>query len=295
MDVCAEIGLYRMTCLGDHRRPPLMNRDDLANTIFIIIVLLVVGGLGIRLIGKGDVALGRQLVAQVAATRFPNTTGTITQSSLSKLPGYKDTRYNWGLAYDYEVNRQTWHGRTYRYNKTSPTLFMSSASPRGLQAQQLAARYPVGAAVPVFYNPGNPQDSVLAPGLNGEELILILMSIPFNLVGVGVLFLIIATMRDLFPPSKAGGVPIIRNGFRLRARLRTGGNAVTLGILVAIGAGLPAATVVGAPFSRNPPVWLAAAALALVLGGSLVTALLPGAYDLVIDTAMREVELPPTR
>ena len=61
------------------------------------------------------------------------------------------------LWYEYTVDARRYLASDYR-NGGNATPFLGVA-------EEAAKRYPVGRSVPVYYNPGNPQDALLEPGL----------------------------------------------------------------------------------------------------------------------------------
>jgi hypothetical protein len=60
------------------------------------------------------------------------------------------------VVYSYEVN-----GRGYRGDRVVLGMKVSASVP--VSAKQLAAKYPVGSAVDVYYDPDSPGDAVLNP------------------------------------------------------------------------------------------------------------------------------------
>ena len=95
------------------------------------------------------------------ARRWPSTAGTVIASGVQarqKKPG--DPGYNFGDAevsneprveYQYRVGKRKYRGRRITIGeKTS-----------GFELEAILARYPVGAAVTVYYDPANPQTAVL--------------------------------------------------------------------------------------------------------------------------------------
>ena len=95
----------------------------------------------------------------------------------------------------------------------------SPSSSDSAWAAQAVAGHPVGSQTKVFYNPRNPQEAVLSPGVDGSDLVLMLFLMPFNMVTLGFCTWVGGWLRErLFKPV-AGGVRIITDGPRTRIRL----------------------------------------------------------------------------
>jgi hypothetical protein len=80
-------------------------------------------------------------------------TGTVTPSAVSNYQYENDTIYHWDLAYRYEVNGQVLTGSRYRQDGFSISQSSGLESADQVWVRGLAAKYPVGAPVQVFYNP----------------------------------------------------------------------------------------------------------------------------------------------
>jgi hypothetical protein len=107
------------------------------------------------------VAVVVKLIEVRKASRWPATTGTITNSivkAIKNKPG--DAGYDFSdtevfnqpfVEYEYAVN-----GRKLRGNRITIGEKIS-----GFEIESTLARYPVGAAVTVYYDPANPKNAVL--------------------------------------------------------------------------------------------------------------------------------------
>jgi hypothetical protein len=80
------------------------------------------------------------------------------------------------VVYEYEVNGQTYRGDRLR-------IGIESFSGSRRRVEQELARYPVGSAVTVYYNPANPAEAVLQRGAGSKAALVI-----------GITFLVIAGM-----------------------------------------------------------------------------------------------------
>jgi Protein of unknown function (DUF3592) len=103
--------------------------------------------------GVGLFLLGAYYLYQgISSTRWPSVGGRILFSHARGGP-HPETL----LWYEYHVDKRRYVASNYR-NGGNVTPFLKVAD-------AAAKRYPAGRAVPVYYNPRNPQDALLEPGL----------------------------------------------------------------------------------------------------------------------------------
>jgi hypothetical protein len=138
---------------------------------------LVFLGLGIFLIYRTQQSKKKAQLSQ----NWPATQGQITDSHVSRSvdtdsDGSTSTAYSAQVAYTYQVLGQAYNGSKIAFG------FNPSYSNQS-KAQATAARYPVGSAVAVYYDPANPSDAVLERQASGSNVALIL-GIIFIVVGV---------------------------------------------------------------------------------------------------------------
>jgi hypothetical protein len=163
----------------------------------------VCGGLVVLLVA----ALGGYLVfasirgrrkAQ-ASQNWPTATGRVLEARLqhsttSDAEGDMTTSYYPQVEYEYVVQGQTFHGNKIAFG---PQKTSSSQS----KAQTTLASYPPGVAIPVYYNPVQPQEAVLeksAPaGMMGLIIGIILVVISACLGLGGAFALLLASVRDI--------------------------------------------------------------------------------------------------
>src|SRR6516162_8733152 len=120
---------------------------------------------------------------QYESGSFPSVTGTVTRSQVEQRTGSK--------------------GRTYYY--------------------AIVNAHPFNSPVQVYYNPKDPNESLLYPGIAGSDMFGALFLTPFNMVLIGLWMGVYAWLRErLFKPV-AGGVKIIADGMTTRVRLPTVG------------------------------------------------------------------------
>lgn len=111
-----------------------------------------------------------------ASASWPTAEGVVTSSEVSH-----STDSDGGDSYSPEV--------TYRYQvgdvryENNTIKFGENAYSSRRQAENIADTYPVGRDVTVYYDPGQPDRSVLEPGVSGGSYIVL---------GIGVFFIVIA-------------------------------------------------------------------------------------------------------
>jgi hypothetical protein len=88
----------------------------------------------------------------ISSTQWPSVEGRIVYSH-ARGGQHPETL----LWYEYYVQNRRYLASNYRNG--------GNFTPSLAGAEAAAKRYPVGAVVPVFYNPGDPQDALLEPGL----------------------------------------------------------------------------------------------------------------------------------
>jgi hypothetical protein len=159
--------------------------------------------------------------------------------------------------------------------------------------------HPRWSAQPVYYNPNNPSDSLLKPGIDGVDLLLLLFALPLNILTFATWFATIASLREKSSSRLAGGVRILKRPEETR---------VPLPELSALGAGfygMAAASfiaafpvVIGSGFQPTPrtmgATWtfvLAAGVVVFVLRGIRNRS---GIYDLRLNRATQTIMLPKT-
>lgn len=119
----------------------------------------------------------------VESKNWPTTDGRITISDVSK--NYNSDKshiiYRAKVAYNYYVNGSLYTGSTVAFGD------YDSSDPG--HASGVVSRYPVGKNVAVYYNPNNPETSVLESGASWNGFVGLMVSIGFTAIGiVGFLF-----------------------------------------------------------------------------------------------------------
>jgi Protein of unknown function (DUF3592) len=146
---------------------------------------------------------------QYESGSFPFVTGNVTQSDVERRTGSKGRTYYVAVVkYEYNVSGQTFWGDRLRFGN----------SPEG-NAYAIVNAHPFNSPVQVYYNPKNPNESLLYPGIAGSDMLMTLFLTPFNLIMIGFWMAAWVWLRErLFKPV-AGGVKIITDGMTTRVRL----------------------------------------------------------------------------
>gem|GEM_PF-2162197 len=157
--------------------------------------MLAIGLLGLAVLSVG---LG-QAMGGSGSSDWPTTTGVITESLVETLTDLEgEITYAPGVAYSYEAE-----GMIFPYNRLN---YQPSADRS--QAEEVVARYPLGAAVTVYYDPADPGQSTLEPGWAGSTWVLIV-------VGAGVAVTGLAGVANVrTSKNEVSGVLMRRSSFR---------------------------------------------------------------------------------
>jgi hypothetical protein len=248
-------------------------------------VLLLVFWTGLVL--TGDYVVLETSVRQVIACRFATTTCQIIKSNIGR--GAVSQR-GVDIAYNYTVNGVDRTGRCYRYDSYNGAFNYAA----------ILGNWPAGARRTVYYNPANPADCLLDPGLSGFDLLLMLFAIPINIATFAVWAATLRARRDQTPRSPAGGLRLMRRPGQTRVRLgglsplAAGFFTLALAAFVSV---FPAVSITG--FEPTLPMMEAIFGLVVFAGLSafLWTAL--GSrwrqYDLRIDHDAQTVTFPKTK
>ena len=159
-------------------------------TAFVLVWLF--GWSALTLTFDGFVA--RSLAKQLHSRAYSSTFGTIAKSAVEIHHDSDGYSYGLDLEYSYVVGGVGYSGTRYRYG------FETSGEH---DVEAIVERLPVDSRTKVFYNPSDPEDSLLAPGIGWFDLFIPLFLLPFNLVMVGMFSLTLgAKLRRRFrrPP-----------------------------------------------------------------------------------------------
>ncbi len=240
-----------------------------------------------------DSFLGYSLINQLRAQTFAHTTGYITHSEVTTDNSGDDSpTHGVNIRYHYEVNNRSFEGDRFRYGA-------GSSSDSGW-AERAVNQNREGAEVTVYYNPGNPSESVLSPGIDGSNLMMLLFMTPFNAVMLGFWFAGATVLRAKFTAAPNGGIKFFQDAQTVRVRLpRYPAFVVLLATTGLVGfiAIFPIAFL-GGGFHPRPSIVIAGLFLAYASGAVMFLRQRwvnnGGRSDLVIDNARQTVELPRT-
>jgi len=143
----------------------------------ILKVGLVIFG-GLFLLGGpvcGYFALSMVADAQETAN-WPHADGVITRSEVCELGIAISPDFKPDITYEYELNGQSHVGNRVRTN--------DGEFDKRSGAEQVVRRYPVGKKVRVYYNPTNPNNSMLEAGAGFQEYALVFVAFIMFAIGV---------------------------------------------------------------------------------------------------------------
>lgn len=250
-------------------------------------LLLIFALFWATIIGVFDVTVGRDVVNAVRSEGFSTTTGTVISAEVTEHRGDEGPRYSADIRYRYNVLGFERTGETYRFGAYQPSGSRT--------AHDVVAAHRVGEPVTVYYDPDDTTLSVLKPGLDGSSLFMLLFLTPFNVVMIGLWWIVGPQFWHWWHGTMPPAAPWFRQGSATHVRLP---------YLPAVGAGLVTAGfcafvstfIVGFSTSFEPSVDLMLTTLAIVLALAIAAGIntwvkeRQGAFDVVIRD--RFVELP---
>ncbi|MBC7768539.1 MAG: DUF3592 domain-containing protein [Phycisphaerales bacterium] len=155
--------------------------------------LIVAGLFWTALTLGGDFFAINAIRQQLRAEQFPSVTGVITQNEIEITPSSKGgSNYAARLHFAYSVDGRAYVGDRHRYGG-----YTASAE----HAESLASRYPVGAPVIVYFNPDDPADAILSPGVDGADVFVLFFLLPFNVILFGAIAALARGGRPIDDPS----------------------------------------------------------------------------------------------
>lgn len=172
--------------------PAMKNRSFILMIISSAIVLVV----GVAILLRGLVDYRNALLS----ADWPSVPGSITGSYVKTSSSTKGgTTYSAKISYTYSVQGKQYTGSRINFG----SLLTSSSG-----AREIVARYPVGKALNVFYNPADLSDAVLEPGYASGLWFSPGVGAVVAFVGGGLLIVfVMAYMRNNPPESESFGLP----------------------------------------------------------------------------------------
>jgi hypothetical protein len=168
------------------------------------------------LIVAGTCTLVQTTVRQHLAGKFSSTKGRIVRSEIGQG---NMSRRGIEIEYTYAVDGVKYHGHRYRYDDHNVAL----------EWQSTVVENPRWSSQKVYYNPQDPSDSLLVPGVDGGDLLMLLFALPLNVLTSTLWRAMFIRIRELSRVRLAGGV---------RIRKQSGETRVPLGDTTAFGAAL---------------------------------------------------------
>jgi hypothetical protein len=240
-----------------------------------------------------NVSIAHDVGRQFDSRHFPSVDGIVTHSEVAIHHGSKGRiSYSADIEYSFKLGRIHYNGSRLRFNN-------STQGSGENQAQVLVDAHPAGSSVPVYYDPHNPEESLLFPGITGMEFFPGLFLTPFNCIMLGFLFWLGGSLRELIFHPVAGGVKIFSDGLNTHVRLPQL-SVFYWGLLTTGGMAFVSIFIVGFSTGMQPSIPLAVASLVLVYLAGLATALWQwfkirqGVDDLLINDTAGTLELPLT-
>jgi hypothetical protein len=155
----------------------------------------------VLLVVAQNVAVARVWFCQIRAASYPTTEGTILGHKQVLTQSGKSTKL--AVEYAYELNGIQWVSERYWYESLVPSPPTDS---------EVAYRFPVGARVPVSYDPANPADAVLISGLQGVDVLAVWFLVFLDL---GLLLLVRSERHEFEAEYSTTRPPGARSGWRL--------------------------------------------------------------------------------
>jgi hypothetical protein len=226
------------------------------------------------------------ITRQLRAMLYPSVEGTIVHSGVAAgQDSDGDPTYRFSVRYTYEVDGQRHESTQYRYSS------WATAS-RGF-VEQLVARFPERSPVRVYYRPGAPGDAVLLTGLQGTDLMVLLVMTPFIFVMVGGWYTLVRRRRvanaEIRSFERAG---------RTHVTLRETAALIT-GLFAAGGCAFLVTIILAVAWGGDPPVqpvlmaWVLVTAVGVAITRRMRLREKQGRYDLIFDRPRGKLTLPP--
>lgn len=242
-------------------------------------------------VGIFDVVIAFGLYQQFRSNDYETTTGTVVYSAVATRKGNKgSTKYSADIRYEYTVDGVPYTGKQLRYS--------INKDEKRAQADFEVGNHPVGLPVTVYYDPGNPKESVLIPGTRAGEFLPIMLLVPFNFLGWAMIYSGRAEQASRRPGAPfIGGRRMVLTATQARIGLEAVGPLGTFMLwhFALMFCGIFA---IGIPYGMKTPNWLVLAytgistALALLMAVLRKGKLESGVMDLTIDYPSRTVRVP---
>jgi hypothetical protein len=111
-----------------------------------------------------------------ASSQWPATEGTVTSSEVRDTSDAESDSYSPKVTYEYQVDEVRYENDTISFGQ--------NAYGSRRKAEGIAAGYPAGSHVTVYYEPGDPSNAVLEPGADAGSFIVLAIGALFTLIGL---------------------------------------------------------------------------------------------------------------
>lgn len=122
------------------------------NTYIAILILFTLGGIGVSVWGWKIILINKK------QKQWPTVQGEITESQSAANMADIFPK----IVFRYEASGSAWEKELEFPSGTQPTPELCTS---------YIKKYPAGATVDVYYNPDNPQEATLEPGVNSDWMI----------------------------------------------------------------------------------------------------------------------------
>ncbi len=143
---------------------------------------------------------------QLLANDFATTTGEIMRSDL-KQTGYVKRGVN--MSYSYAVNGMDYTGHRYRYDERDGAF----------DYRAVTNMFRPGSRQKIYYDPADPADSVLAPGLRGCDWLLLVFALPLDVMTAAIWHSVGRSKAPAGGPNRIGRARIFQGKDETRVRL----------------------------------------------------------------------------
>jgi hypothetical protein len=234
----------------------------------------------------GTYALVETTVHQQRATKFATTQGRIVRSEMGR--GAVSLR-GLDIDYIYIVNGVEYNGHHYRYDDLHVPFEWSAT----------VELHPRLSLQTVYYNPKNPADSLLQPGVEGGDLLLLLFALPLNVLTVAAWSAMLGRLKEKSNMPRAGGLKIVKQPGKTEVSLvETSALAAGFYAMAAVAFFATFPILIASRFDPKPHLmkmtWVAVVATGVVVFIWRMLRNLSGIYNLRFDKVSQTVTLPQT-
>lgn len=148
-----------------------MTQTNYANKIKNVVGRIVICGLMLWMSGSFLLAITQEARDGIRSNNWSATSGTITDSTINEFrdPDNNTVRYSPVIHYEYRPDHPDFVGQTLQGERIS---FRSYSSNTPHVSEELVSRYRAGESVTVYFDPANPNNSVLETGTSLGSVIL---------------------------------------------------------------------------------------------------------------------------